>query len=284
VIAAARFLAPRLPAFRIAVFAFAFLASAIWLGIVLPWQVHTVALLILALGVASAFVRWLAPRQHKVLDFWRRSLPAVAALAVLVFVGVEGTGWLRARIAEARLAQPAGSAPSILVIVVDALRADHVSAYGYARRTSPNLDRLAREGVVFLNALSTSPYTGPSHASLLTGRYPRDHGFQWIERRPTYDGRYTTIAEVLRDRGCPPAAAPANRCWFTLEQRLQRGFTLYEDYFQTPGDMAVRPALGRKFDELVLERILKDYPWRRRAPDVNRALIEGLEAAPGRPF
>src|SRR5690606_17098876 len=148
--AAARFLAPRLPAFRIAVFAFAFLTSAIWLGILLPWQVHTVALLILALGFGAAFMRWLAPRQHKVLDFWRRSLPAAAALAVLAFVGVEGTGWLRERIAEARLAEPAGSAPSILVIVVDALRADHVSAYGYARETSPNIDRLAREGVVFL--------------------------------------------------------------------------------------------------------------------------------------
>src|SRR5690606_35418120 len=137
---------------------------------------------------------------------------------------------------------------------------------------------------VFLNALSTSPYTGPSHASLLTGRYPRDHGFQWIERRPTYDGRYTTIAEVLRDRGYRTGAVSANRFWFTREQGLQRGFTHFEDYFHTPGDMAVRTALGRKFDELVLKRILKDYPWRRRAPDVNRALIEWLEAAPGRPF
>src|SRR5690606_1303498 len=107
--------------------------------------------------------------------------------------------------------------PSILVIVVDALRANHVSAYGYERETSPNIDRLAREGVIFLNALSTSPYTGPSHTSLLTGRYPHDHGFQWIERRPVYDGRYATIAEALRERGYRTASVSANRFWFTRE-------------------------------------------------------------------
>src|SRR5690606_6884971 len=48
--------------------------------------------------------------------------------------------------------------------------------------------------------------------------------------------------------------------------------------------MAIRTALGREFEELILKRVLTDYPWRRRAPGVNRALIEWLEAAPGRPF
>ena len=62
------------------------------------------------------------------------------------------------------------------MIVVDTLRADHLSSYGYPRPTSPNLDRIARGGVLFENAFATSSWTKPSHASLVTGRYTYEHG------------------------------------------------------------------------------------------------------------
>jgi arylsulfatase A-like enzyme len=66
--------------------------------------------------------------------------------------------------------------PNIVVIVVDTLRADHLSCYGYGRRTSPMIDRIAESGVVFENAISAAPWTPPSHASIFTGAYPSRHG------------------------------------------------------------------------------------------------------------
>ena len=77
-----------------------------------------------------------------------------------------------------------GDAPNVLVIVVDTLRADHVSAYGYTRATSPNLDRMAQQGVLFENAVSTSSWSLPSHVSLLTGRYQFEHGIGNVQPAP----------------------------------------------------------------------------------------------------
>jgi hypothetical protein len=64
----------------------------------------------------------------------------------------------------------------LILISIDTLRADHLGCYGYERPTSPAIDAMAEEGVVFDDASATSPWTLPSHASLLTGLYPRRHG------------------------------------------------------------------------------------------------------------
>lgn len=68
--------------------------------------------------------------------------------------------------------------PSILLISVDTLRRDHVSAYGYARPTTPHLDRLAAEGALFTDAVSASNWTLPAHMSVLTGLSPAAHGVE----------------------------------------------------------------------------------------------------------
>lgn len=69
---------------------------------------------------------------------------------------------------------PAARPPNVLVVLVDTLRADRLSVYGAGRLNSPNLDRLARRGVVFTNAVAPSSWTLPSVAALLTGRYPNE--------------------------------------------------------------------------------------------------------------
>jgi arylsulfatase A-like enzyme len=66
--------------------------------------------------------------------------------------------------------------PSILLITIDTLRADHLGSYGYARNISPNLDRLAAEGVLFENTFCIMPTTLPSHGSIFFGTWPRIHG------------------------------------------------------------------------------------------------------------
>jgi arylsulfatase A-like enzyme len=98
--------------------------------------------------------------------------------------------------------------PKILLVTIDTTRADHVSAYGYARQTSPTLDALAARGVRFANAYTVMPTTDPAHASMLTGQYPRTHGvMQNAARRANPDG--PSLAVWLRDRGYATAAITA---------------------------------------------------------------------------
>ena len=66
--------------------------------------------------------------------------------------------------------------PNLLLITVDTLRADHLGCYGYFRDTSPNIDRLSAEALVFERCLSPISQTTPSHTSLMTGVYPHEHG------------------------------------------------------------------------------------------------------------
>ena len=175
-------------------------------------------------------------------------------------------------------------APNILLIVIDTLRSDHLSSYGYERSTSSTIDRLAEQGVLFENTFSTSSYTTPSHASLLTGRYPHDHGAQWITRRPILNDRCPTLPEALKARGYRTAAFSANRFWFTREQGFGRGFIHFEDNFHSPGDMAVRTFYGRKFEEFILRRLFDDYPWRQQARNINNSVMRWLERNPDEPF
>src|ERR671914_399261 len=121
-----------------------------------------------------------------------------SALGLTLFGGLACGSLASQPLAEptATLAPP--DIPNILLIVIDTLRSDHLSSYGYERSTSPSIDRLAAQGVLFETAFSTSPYTTPSHASLLTGRYPHEHGAQWITHKPFLGGRYSTMPEALR--------------------------------------------------------------------------------------
>ena len=82
-------------------------------------------------------------------------------------------------VAQDSAATPAAK-PNVMVIVLDSLRADHVGVYGYNRPTTPFLDMLAREGLVFEQVLAQSSYTRQSVPSILTGRYPSECGaFGW---------------------------------------------------------------------------------------------------------
>ena len=93
---------------------------------------------------------------------------------------------------------------NVVLISLDTLRADHLGTYGYERATSPNIDALAKQAVVFDNAISASHWTLPSHAALLTGMNPVALG---ILRQEDYlDAEYHTLAETLYEAGWNTAA------------------------------------------------------------------------------
>ncbi|MEW6270896.1 MAG: sulfatase-like hydrolase/transferase, partial [Thermodesulfobacteriota bacterium] len=112
-------------------------------------------------------------------------------------------------------------ARNAILLLADTLRADHLSLYGYARDTSPNLRRLAASAVVFERARSQAPCTFPSVNSLLTSRHPV-HFLGQGRGRYGFPPATTTIAEVLGDRGWATFAASANSVVRTTPSRHNR--------------------------------------------------------------
>lgn len=117
---------------------------------------------------------------------------------------------------------PQPSPPNILLITIDTLRADHLSSYGYARDTSPNLDALAARGVRFDQAWVQWPKTTPSIASLMTATYPKDNGIVRAVGQHL-PGEFRLLAEELQSRGYRTGAVVANGA-IGSEFRFDQGF------------------------------------------------------------
>jgi arylsulfatase A-like enzyme len=114
--------------------------------------------------------------------------------------------------------------PNVLLVVIDTLRADHLSLYGYSRATSPMLTRLAQEGVIFDTAIAQAPWTKPSVASLLTGTHVHRHGVVW--RPDVLGSQLSSLPETMQLAGYQTAAFSSNP-WITPEFGFDQGF----DYF-----------------------------------------------------
>lgn len=116
--------------------------------------------------------------------------------------------------------------PNILLVVMDAARADHLSCYGYQRATTPHLDRIASEGALYENAISAAVWTVPSHASLFTGMYPSGHGLEGRNLKLRDD--IPTLAGFLHAQGYRTAAYTANAL-IGSATGLARGFEICHD-------------------------------------------------------
>jgi len=136
--------------------------------------------------------------------------------------------------------------PNILIISVDALPSEQQGCYRYHRPVSPNVDRLARQGVLFEQALCPLPRTVPALASMLTGRYPQDHGLR-DNLRQALPPEVPTLAERLREVGYRTFAVNANGLVHP-SRGLHRGF----DYYYTPAmEWDRAPFLRTLYDRFV---------------------------------
>jgi arylsulfatase A-like enzyme len=136
--------------------------------------------------------------------------------------------------------------PSVILVVVDTLRADHLGCYGYGGPTSPNLDDLAGQGVRFDQLVSAAPWTLPSVVSLMTSTWPSVHGAAiWDEGPRTIDTpigirgidqRVTTLATAFQQAGYPTRAWVTNP-WLASGSGIERGFDhyLYRHYPEVSG-------------------------------------------------
>lgn len=119
---------------------------------------------------------------------------------------------------------------NILLITIDTLRADHLGAYGYDRPTSPNLDRLAREGILFWRAASQWPKTTPSFASMMSSTWPHTNGLIRTTALRMPD-RFLMLAELLKAGGYDTRAAVANPNLATVFN-FDQGFDTYLDVWK----------------------------------------------------
>jgi arylsulfatase A-like enzyme len=210
------------------------LATGLWLNYIVfrdgpKWRrllaLAAVGIIILGLAVLRSRL------PGRLGNAWRR-FPAYGGLAALGLASWAGGVVLNhglPPVPESRAS--AAGRPNVVLVVLDATRADHFSTYGYQRDTTPNLKRFAREAAVFTNAFSASDMTLPGHASIFTGQFSEWHGAHYwpkhIGGRPL-SSRYTTLAEVLSSYGYTTLAVGANSAYLQRHFGLDQGFQVYD--------------------------------------------------------
>jgi arylsulfatase A-like enzyme len=281
VLAAAGRLSPRLasPTAALAVFGFlAVLGLALYKG-----GVHPAADAILSAGGASVLVRALRSRVDWLLRLVRRFTPWLAGLVVLLAAGVVAAPLVAERRAVSRLGPPVARI-NVILVILDAVRAQSLGLYGYARPTTPNLERWAKRGVVFQRAVAPSSWSLPSHASMLTGRSPLQLSADW---GVPLDDTYPTLAEYLRSRGYLTAGFVANPSYCSRPWGLARGFVHYEDFPLSLGELlASSRVLLEGINSPWIRRLIpyRDYLGRKTAASINRDFLGWLDRRPARPF
>jgi arylsulfatase A-like enzyme len=234
-------------------------------------------------GLAYRLTTQLLAKPERPARLVRRGLPALVVLVIVL--ACLGPG--REKLAEHRLVQAPTGSPNVLFIVLDTVRAESLSAYGYNRDTSPNLTRLAQRGVRFDQARTPAAWTLPSHASMFTGRWPYE-----LSTRPDrpLDDTYPTLAEVLRDRGYATAGFVGNTYFCNRWFGLDRGFLHYEDVAVCLVEILRSSDMGRALISKVAPSIFtRDRPYayfnRKDAATVNHDMLSWLDSQrKGRPF
>ena len=158
---------------------------------------------------------------------------------------------------------PAKALPNVVLVTIDTLRADHLSCYGYHLKTTPYIDKVAAEGTRFENAYTTIPQTGPSHISILSSRYPQEHGGRINGVAYNDAARLMFLPQILHKYGYRNAA-------FISAWPLISRLTHLDRYFD-------------HYDE-DLNRTYQVFNSSRYAEDVTPRAISWLKSNSSRPF
>ncbi len=236
-------------------------------------------------SLAGGFTFWVAPfllaharRPSRLVGF---SFPALIGL-VGIFFGVNAG---RETLDERWLPTAAPGSPNVLFIVLDTVRAESLSLYGYKRETSSQLKEFAGRGVRFDQARTAAAWTLPSHATMFTGRWPYE-----LSTRPDrpLDDTFPTLAEFLRNHGYATAGFAANTYFCSLWYGLGRGFMHYEDVALTPLEILRSSIMGRYLVRKVSPYNSSRptaYFERKDAVTINSEAVAWLSTRPpGRPF
>jgi len=247
---------------------------------------YPIAAVVLGLGVATKVGGWLGPRPELARRMTRTGLP-------ILMVAVAIVAWIKpGRPAPAhhpvRFVDQPEDPPNVLLLVMDTVRADHMSLYGSDRPTTPNLRRWAKRGVRFDKARATAPWTLPSHASMLTGYWPHQLS---ADVSHALDGSKPTLAEFLGDRGYATGGFVANTYYCNAWYGVDRGFDRYEDFpendLTTPVEILRSSTLGRRVARKLGHKLATPGTKgsRKSAATINRDALAWIDhRPPNQPF
>jgi arylsulfatase A-like enzyme len=173
--------------------------------------------------------------------------------------------------------------PNIILMVLDTVRADHLSCYGYNRHTTPNIDAIASRGTLFENAYSSTSWTLASLASIFTGLLPHQHGADWGV--PLSAGPWT-LARILRSEGYETAGFSSNPFYGLGAWRLSEGFDVYVDDSYSVRHNVAATFVGQSVLQFLYDRLIRYSQFARRdAADVNQEVTRWYKhRTPRRPF
>jgi arylsulfatase A-like enzyme len=238
-------------------------------------QIHLAAAILVGLGAGVQLTRVLAPRRSAMEPTVRTLAQGLLVLLLVVTAGMLLRDEFKERWALARLGPASRGAPNVLLIILDTVRGESLSLYGYPRATTPEISRWASGGVVFDNAFSEAPWTLPSHASMFTGHHAHELKTSWntpLEPDPP------TLASVLSARGYSTAGFVANVRYCGRETGLARGFTVYHDYRVDAAEAFKITRLTEAFHS-TMGRRLRLFPVRprTRAPEIRERFTGWLD-------
>lgn len=242
---------------------------------------HPMAAMALATGVGVALARWSAGGEARVRRLVFRAAPALLAGLLVTAATIRGADALAARRSAADHPAVGPEAISVLLLILDTVRASSMGLYGYARNTTPAIDAWATGGTTFDLAIAPAPWTLPSHAAMFTG-LPA-HALSADFATPL-DRRAPTLAEVLRARGYATGGFVANTIYASRATGLDRGFATYRDHQVTLGAILTSARWTRLLTRQVWTALgRRGQVVRKQAPEVNRDFLDWLPAD-GRPF
>ena len=258
-------------------FTFIFLTALSWLGILLYNIFYEWAVLILCLGLAFQITRMINKSTNKFYFFIRRRIVFVFLCFLVLLIGIPTGRYFQEKINSSNLEPTISNLPNVILIVMDTVRADHLSTYGYDRPTTPFLDQVASQGVLFSNAIAPSSLSLPSHASIFSGRYVYEHGVEWNNPLGYQRLEPPILPETLRNIGYVTGGFSANLYWITHAYGFDRGFVHYEDYNRTFFDFILGPFYGRLFERFFMQPLGSNGQLKRRSAEmINSSVLRWM--------
>jgi arylsulfatase A-like enzyme len=247
--------------------------------------IHPFASAFLAMGLAYQASCFLKNRLELMFGTIHRSLVGMALLLLVLIGASHGWSHFDSQMISAGRTTAYQNSPNVILIVMDTVRAQSLSLYGHLQATSPNLERWAKTAILFENALSTSPWTLPAHASLFTGRYPHQLSTSW---HSPLDANVPTLAEILSQNGYRTSGFVANTTYCSYETGLHRGFVHYEDYKASLAETFRSSSLVRRSSVQFfgLRRLIGNFDLlaRKNAAQINRDFLTWLDKSERQPF
>jgi arylsulfatase A-like enzyme len=155
-----------------------------------------------------------------------------------------------------KVRQTSSSTPDIVLVILDAARADHFGCYGYSRPTTPAIDRFARQSLVFENVIAHASYTTCSVPTMMTGLPFTRHGL--VYQRQQISSEITTLAEHLQGHGYVTVGMSANP-HHAATRGLHQGYDEWLETWTQPGRVGRRPLNPHVLSELAVERLAQGF-------------------------